>query len=151
MVRILVVDDDASARELMRLHLEARGHSVALAGHGAQALQLLERRTAHEHHAWHERSAPVDVIVSDVEMPVMDGLELLEAPRAHAEAADIPVIFVTARRGAAVLDAAAACAVPVLSKPVDIHALARQIELVTLGRSDRGGIHAGEPPSLNAG
>src|SRR5258708_15428111 len=66
--QVLVVDDSVMTRTLERTILEAAGYSVVVATDGVQALELL---TEHQ----------IDIIVSDVEMPRMDGLALTSAVR----------------------------------------------------------------------
>jgi PAS domain S-box-containing protein len=82
---VMVVDDVAANREIVRMLLGFRGHDVIEAHDGADALRL-----AHAHHP--------DVVVSDVLMPGIDGLELVHRLRADPdrEAAQAPVIFYTA-------------------------------------------------------
>lgn len=64
MADILVVDDDAQMRKLMRLLLQEAGHHVAEAGNGVAALRYLQEHT-------------VELMVTNVVMPDMDGLELI--------------------------------------------------------------------------
>jgi len=66
--KILVVDDDRTTRHLIALQLRGAGHSVAQAGDGKKALEKARRE-------------PFDLVVLDVWMPGMDGLELLEKLR----------------------------------------------------------------------
>ena len=80
--KILVVEDDESMRELLRLHLEHAGFEVAIADDGiAAGYQVLQ--------------SPPDLIVCDVEMPNMDGFELVAALRADKAIPRMPVIFLT--------------------------------------------------------
>ncbi len=65
---VLAVDDDASARSLLRVLLAQAGHSCQLADSAQEALRILE-------------SQPVDAVVSDLQMPGMSGLELLSCVR----------------------------------------------------------------------
>ncbi|MEX1163586.1 MAG: response regulator [Nitriliruptor sp.] len=81
--RVLVVDDDATLRQLLGINLLAEGIEVAMVGDGESA------RLA----AWAD---PPDLILLDVMMPGMDGLELLGHLRAHPRTADIPVVLLTA-------------------------------------------------------
>ncbi|MEV0901498.1 response regulator [Actinoplanes sp. NPDC049802] len=85
MATVMVVDDVAANRDIVRMLLGFRGHEVIEAQNGADALRL-----AHTHHP--------DVVVSDVLMPGIDGLELVHRLRADPdpEAASAPVIFYTA-------------------------------------------------------
>lgn len=83
-VNVLVVDDDASIVEMIRMGLEADGMHVLSAGDGAEALELLE----------HEA---VDVILLDIMMPRVDGWMTLMEIRNNPATADIPVIMLTAK------------------------------------------------------
>jgi PAS domain S-box-containing protein len=80
-LRVLVVDDEADARELLRQVLADCGAEVLAAAGAAQALELL-------------RGEPVQVLVSDLGMPDMDGYELLKRVRAMGER--LPAIALTA-------------------------------------------------------
>jgi CheY-like chemotaxis protein len=81
---VLLVDDDPEQRELMRRHITNLGHETLDAEHGAGALQMLEKgRTP-------------DVILLDIQMPVMGGFETLAALKNHAVWRDIPVIMLSA-------------------------------------------------------
>jgi two-component system chemotaxis sensor kinase CheA len=80
--RVLIVDDSPIVRDLLSELLSSVGLEVRTAGDGAAALEALDDR-------------PVDLIVCDVEMPVMDGFELLRRLRERAER--VPVVMVTTR------------------------------------------------------
>jgi two-component system phosphate regulon response regulator PhoB len=82
--KILVVDDEPNAREIMEQRLRDAGFTPILAGDGVQALEL-----AREH-------APA-VIVLDVMLPGLDGFEVCRRLRSDEAMASIPVIFLTAR------------------------------------------------------
>jgi two-component system chemotaxis sensor kinase CheA len=82
--RILVADDSVTTRTLEKSILEAAGYEVTAVADGALAWQALQ-----EHGA--------DLLVSDVEMPRMDGFALTEAVRASRRFHDLPVVLVTAR------------------------------------------------------
>ena len=79
---ILVVDDDESIRDLLRLHLSAAGYSVNLAEDAIAAGYIVLRD-------------PPDLIISDVSMPHMDGFEFVAALKSDKSVRDIPVIFLT--------------------------------------------------------
>jgi two-component system OmpR family response regulator len=81
MPRVLVVDDDPHIRDVVCFALEQAGHDVAGAGSGEEAL---ERFTLE----------PADVIVLDVVLPGMDGLDVCRALRSHSE---VPVLFLSSR------------------------------------------------------
>jgi DNA-binding NtrC family response regulator len=81
MSNILIVDDEQSYRQLLSLVFESDGHSVRTAMNGRQALETL-------------RSEPADVIISDVKMPDIDGIEMLRAVRETLP--DLGVVLMTA-------------------------------------------------------
>lgn len=79
---ILVVDDDESLRELVRLHLSAAGYEVLVAADAIAAGYMVLR-------------APPDLIITDVNMPHMDGFEFIAALKSDTTLPKIPVIFLT--------------------------------------------------------
>jgi two-component system sensor histidine kinase ChiS len=81
---ILVVDDNLDSVAIMRGILEARGFDVASATSGADALELL-------------RTTPADLVLLDIMMPVMSGIEVLQRIKQDPTLADMPVILVTAK------------------------------------------------------
>ncbi len=80
--RVMVVDDSVMTRTLERSILESAGYSVVVASDGEQALELLAE-------------APVDAIVSDIEMPRMTGLELTSSIRQDERWRHLPILLVT--------------------------------------------------------
>jgi CheY-like chemotaxis protein len=68
MARILLADDDAATRDLVRRALEADGHSVHVTQDGSEALECVEGAGAQK----------FDVLVTDVEMPLLDGIALAQ-------------------------------------------------------------------------
>ncbi len=81
--RVLVVEDDPDSRELLVALLLQMGCQVRAAEHGAQALERL-------------REEPVELILTDMRMPVMDGVALRQHLAAHAHWSHIPMVAVTA-------------------------------------------------------
>jgi two-component system chemotaxis response regulator CheY len=80
--RILIIDDDESMRELLRLHLSGAGYEVEVAKDAiAAGYRVLEN--------------PPQLIISDVNMPHLDGFEFIEALRADKSVPEVPVIFLT--------------------------------------------------------
>lgn len=118
--RILVVDDDESMRELIRMHLEAAGYEVALAEDAVVAGYSLLRM-------------PPDLILCDVNMPHMTGFEFVAALKADRTVPDIPVVFLTSEEDSDD-HAKALGAVGYLVKPVRVERL-----LATVGKHVPGG------------
>ena len=83
MFQILVVEDDASLRKLMSAALKQHGYSCHTANDGAEALDVME-------------TTNIDLIISDVMMPNMDGWDTLKAIRKNEKTKYIPVIMITA-------------------------------------------------------
>jgi DNA-binding response OmpR family regulator len=82
--RVLVVDDEPSIRLLCRVNLPFAGFDVVEAADGEAALARLE-------------DEEVDLVLADVMMPGMSGLEFVEQLRARDRTADVPVVFLSAR------------------------------------------------------
>lgn len=82
--RLLVVDDSITTRQLVRTILEAAGHEVALAEDGEAAWRAILHR------------GPFDLVVSDIEMPALNGLQLLARVRGSRSTATLPFVLVTA-------------------------------------------------------
>ena len=84
--RLLVVDDNKVNRLLLSRNLELMGHRVASADNGRTALSML-------------RSEPYDLVLLDIEMPEMDGFEVLEQIRGDLALRDVPVIVTSSLEG----------------------------------------------------
>jgi DNA-binding response OmpR family regulator len=82
--RILVVDDDPSARDIVRRRLEMLGHEIVLAEDGWQALAQIER-------------AQPDLIILDMMMPGLDGIGVIKRVRANPVTVSLPILMLTAR------------------------------------------------------
>ena len=81
-MRILVVDDDPTTRKVLSLYLKAKGHQVVTAENGLDGLEKLGTQA-------------VNLIMSDLNMPYMDGIEFVKNVRANPEWAHIPVLMVS--------------------------------------------------------
>jgi class 3 adenylate cyclase len=86
--RLLVVDDNKVNRLLLARSLELQGHRIALAENGRIALELLRRE-------------PFDLLLLDMEMPEMDGFQVLEQLVADRQLRDLPVIVTSSLEGIA--------------------------------------------------
>jgi len=82
--RILVVEDEKDVREMIRLNLKAAGFDVVEAGNGAEALALA-------------KNDPPKVIILDLMMPEMSGVEVCRALRRNPATSRIPVLMLTAK------------------------------------------------------
>lgn len=119
--RILVVDDAAEGRELLCRWLERRGYHPTASSSGAEALRLVDE-------------GQFDLVLLDLAMPDLDGIEVLRRIRARHSSAELPVLIVTGRTGDEdVLNALLADANDFVTKPIDFPTLIQRIE-VHLGR-----------------
>lgn len=81
-LKVLVVDDAVTSRHVESTILESMGHDVEQAGDGLQAIRILEKK-------------PFDLVVTDLEMPHVDGIELVREIRRDEKMCQMPVIMVT--------------------------------------------------------
>jgi DNA-binding NtrC family response regulator len=133
---ILLVDDDPAILSVLETRLVSAGLKVFIAGNGPQALEILN-----DHH--------VDVLVSDVKMPGMNGMELLEKVRSIKP--ELPVIFMTAY--GTIPDAVSsvkAGVVDYLSKPLDGRDLIEKLhKIVDTGKVQRNKCsHKSQSPAM---
>ena len=134
--RVLVVDDGAENRELVRLVLESAGLTVSQAEHGAAALE-------------HIATEPVDLVLMDVQMPVMDGYTATRLMRERG--ITIPVIALTANAMKGFeADIAAAGFTAHLTKPVDIDAMLARLAEHLQGERVAAGDEAAVTPQAPA-
>jgi two-component system chemotaxis response regulator CheY len=118
MTAILTVDDSASIRAAIKIALTGEGYSVAEAAHGAEGL---DKATA----------GGFDLIVTDLNMPVMDGLTMIRELRQRPAGAGVPILFLTTESDADVkAQAKAAGATGWLTKPFDPEQLIRVVKKV---------------------
>ena len=82
MMKVLAVEDEPEYRDMLQDVMKSIGHSVTVASNGIEALKIVE-------------SEKIDVIMSDVVMPGMNGLEFHQKLRAKPEYANTPFIFLT--------------------------------------------------------
>jgi two-component system chemotaxis response regulator CheY len=133
MATILVVDDYSTSQRLLGFILRQNDHTVVTAIHGLGALEQLAAR-------------PIDLVITDLSMPEMDGMTLLQELRANPQFQHLPVIILT---GSAYAQdntrAKAAGATSFLTKPVESEEL---IAMVTRLLAHTGDAEA--PPSDEA-
>jgi CheY-like chemotaxis protein len=123
--RVLVAHAEKSLRQLVKLHLACAGYDVVVAEDAVEAGRMVMREVP-------------DLIILDVDMPYMDGVEFVSALRADGAIPLIPVIFLTLRESAlerAERLGAAACLTAPLSSEVLLRAVARCL--------DQGDVRAG--------
>jgi|SRR5580765_6234950 len=82
MSRILVVEDDSNLRVVIRMVLERAGHEVVEASHGAEALESIGVEMP-------------DLVIADLKMPVMSGVELIDRIQATAATASLPIVLLS--------------------------------------------------------
>lgn len=94
--KVLIIDDSNTMRKIVTRSLRQAGldfDTILEAGDGQAALDVLAAET-------------VDIILSDINMPVMDGIEFLRQKQADPKIKDIPVVMITTEAGADILDEA---------------------------------------------
>ena len=129
MISILVVDDERSMRDFLKILLKKEGHEVAVAHNGISALEHLDKNSC-------------DLVISDIRMPGMGGLELLASIKEKQP--DLPVILITAF--ASPDDAVEAMkngAFDYISKPFNVDEIKSVIQSATRKQ-------AGETPTIAA-
>lgn len=118
---VLVVDDDPGTRSLLRLILETEGHAVVEAAHGGEALNIIRL------------NAVPDVLVTDLMMPVLNGLELIERLQAEPMTATIPIVVVSSNSLAARALQTSGAVTAVVGKPFVASAFADCIRAIATG------------------
>ncbi len=114
---VLVVDDDPVILKLLIVNFELEGYDVLSAADGAEALDVV-------------RDQRPDIVVSDIMMPVLSGLDMVAAIRADDEVASIPVILLSAKAQATDVQAGLdAGATDYVTKPFDPLDLVSRVEL----------------------
>ncbi len=115
---ILAVDDSRTNLNILGRRLGHLGYMVVLSDNGVEALDLIAARG-------------FDLVLLDLVMPVMSGLDVLNEIRGSRETADLPVIMLTGRNdAAAAVDALAAGADDHVAKPFDFDVLSARIDRV---------------------
>jgi two-component system, cell cycle response regulator DivK len=116
MIKVLIAEDNAVNRELLRELLEMRGYSVVDACDGQEALRMIEQTHP-------------DILLLDIGMPVMDGFAVVRSIRATSRLATLPVVAVTAYAMQGDRDKILNSGFDgYLSKPIDAHALSEELD-----------------------
>ena len=123
MIRILLAEDDDSMRVYLARALERTGYHVVAVDNGLAALPLLE-------------SEPFDLLLTDIVMPEMDGIEL--AQKAAGIAPDIRVMFITGFAAVALKAGRKTPDAKVLSKPFHLRDLVAEVERMFLTEDQHG-------------
>jgi two-component system, NtrC family, nitrogen regulation response regulator NtrX len=109
MANILVIDDEKSIRNTLQEVLEYESHKVDLATNGAEGLELFEKNT-------------YDVVLCDIKMPGMDGIEVLE--KMHQQANELPIIMISGHGNIdTAVEAIKKGAYDFIEKPLDLNRL----------------------------
>ncbi|MCS6909333.1 MAG: response regulator [Anaerolineales bacterium] len=122
--RLLVVEDDADTLELLRMYFSEHGFDVSVAVRGPEALSAA-------------RQSLPDLVLLDINLPEMNGLEVCAALRAAPRTAHIPIIFISERDSQSDrLTGLSAGAVDYVSKPFDLEELRLRV-LAAIKRAER--------------
>jgi CheY-like chemotaxis protein len=117
--KILLVEDETGFAELLADLLRSDGYEVAVANDGQEALEKLEHFLPH-------------VIISDIVMPRVDGLEMFRQVKASQRTSGIPFLFISGFQDNTVLDKARKIGVfGILQKPIDIDQIERRLRELT--------------------
>lgn len=118
---IIVADDDLDICELLSMKLRQSNYEVQTAMDGQQALEMI-------------RSVRPQLVILDIMMPLMSGMDVLRQMRSEPEIVDIPVILMTAKRQEKDVDSGFALGVvDYITKPFNLRDLVLQVESVILG------------------
>ncbi len=112
---ILLVEDDPNARIVLQFSLRCRGYSVEEAENGNSAIQKLEQTTP-------------GLVLTDLQMPVMNGIELVQAIRRLGSLRDVPILVMTAFDTDLSQEALRRGANDTIQKPIQLPLLFQKIE-----------------------
>jgi len=116
MIKVLIAEDNAVNRELLRELLEMRGHTVVEACDGEEALRMVEQTQP-------------DMLLLDIGMPLLDGFAVIRKIRENPRFASLPVVAVTAYAMQGDREKILSSRFDgYLSKPVNWHALAEELD-----------------------
>jgi CheY-like chemotaxis protein len=125
-MRILVADDNSSSRELMRELFEISDHVILEAANGREALDIIRRN-------------PPDLVLLDLQMPVLDGFSAIRELRSEERFRHLPVVAVTASAMLGDRERAIAAGFDsYIAKPINLREVREQVELLSSNHSRRG-------------
>jgi CheY-like chemotaxis protein len=122
--KILVVDDNLDTRELTHLHLTTEGFAVVVASDGREGLYMAVAEQP-------------DLIITDIGMPELNGIEFVKQLRAQPELDSLPILVLTAFGNKEMDQAVRAGANRAMSKPVHLESLIDEVREL-LAASERG-------------
>lgn len=129
-IRILIIDDDVEFAGVLRLHLIAAGYTAEVAEDAIEGGKALLAR-------------PPDLVLCDIGMPYMNGLELMSLMRSDAQSASIPVVLISGRSESSIKSRAVELgAADFLAKPIT-----REQLLQTVAQCLQAGARKAAPPS----
>ena len=112
---ILVVEDNPDAREMVSFILAAEGFSVITAEDGQEALDLVKYR-------------PPDLVITDIQMPNLDGIEMIKRLRQQFKSHNVPIVVMSAFGSRATQDAIDAGANRTAPKPMQVDYLIKLVK-----------------------
>ena len=115
MARILIIDNDPLLLQLLGMHIARNGHEVVPASGAIEGLRLLLEQD-------------FDAVITDVEMPYMDGIEVAKAIRGDPRTSHLPILLLTAHGGDEIEGEALALHALHVAKPVPADHLLGYIE-----------------------
>jgi DNA-binding response OmpR family regulator len=115
-IRILIIDDDLEFADVLRMHLTAAGYTAEVAEDAVEGGKVLLAR-------------PPDLLLCDIGMPFLNGLELISLMQTDAHSASIPVIFISGRSDSETMARAVKLgAADFLTKPITREQLLQTVE-----------------------
>ncbi len=125
MARIIVIDDDRNVLESLASYLGRMGHEVVEASHGKEAMRALEE-------------SEVDLVITDINMPEMDGIEVINELRRSG--IDVPVVALSGGgrlwdKEFLLANAKMLGAVSTIAKPFELNDISEAVEAALAGRS----------------
>jgi two-component system, cell cycle response regulator DivK len=124
MAKLLVVEDNTDTRDLLHHYFTNAGFSVVTGIHGGEGIYMA-------------KAEKPDLILTDISMPTMDGIDMIRQIRAEAETADIPILVFTAYGSSTTEEAIDAGATQAFYKPFDFDELTKVVRSMVDEANDR--------------